>query len=84
MATAAVTPDEVLTDYFPRRIAKCSVPTDAFFKCLFDKSKKMSDDDAEAGLRGVRACLTEKKGYEACMAINDLKFKDPKRFRVRT
>ena len=84
MVATVTTPEETLPDFFPRVVKLCSKPADAFFKCISEKSVKDSNGDIEAGNRGVRACLKEKKLYETCMMKHDPKMNDPKRHRVRT
>jgi hypothetical protein len=79
---AAVIPEDRLPDFFPRKIKQCIDPTDKFFKCLFENSKKTSADDVTAGSVGLKACLKQKKNYETCMLRNDKRIKDPKTHRV--
>ena len=82
MVATALTPEETLPDFFPRQIKACSKQSETFFKCLSEKSVKENDADIEAGNRGIRACLKEKKDYETCIIKHDTKYKDPKRHRV--
>jgi hypothetical protein len=74
--------EERLPDYFPRTVKSCVKLSDTFFGCLFEKSNKASPEDIEAGVRGIRECLNQKKAYESCMLRYDPKCKDPKRHRV--
>lgn len=75
--------NEILPDYFPRTTKSCVKIADTFFDCLFEKSKKTSPEDTDAGVRGIRDCLNQKKAYETCMLRYDPKsVKDPKRHRV--
>ena len=83
MVATIITPEETLPDFFPRVVKLCSIPADAFFKCISEKSIKESNGDIEAGSRGIRACLKEKKLYEICMIKHDPKMNEPKRHRVR-
>lgn len=82
MVAAVVTEDETLPDFFPRVVKLCVKPSNAFFQCISEKSVKESNSDVEAGNRGIRACLNEKKLYETCMLKHDPKMNDPKRHRV--
>ena len=67
---------------FPRAPSACKTVAEPFFSCLNSNSQKESDDDANAGDRGLRACTKEMKAYEKCM--NKFEAKKPLRqFRVQ-
>ena len=78
----ALKPEESLPDFFPRTVKQCLKPSEAFFTCFFEKSKKRTDNDVESGFLGIKECLSQKKAYEQCMQRYDTRIKDPKRHRV--
>jgi hypothetical protein len=56
-----------LPPYFPKTKG-CADVAKPFFKCFEENAVKLSADDKEAGLRGLKMCLKEKAQYKKCMA----------------
>ena len=70
-----------MTDSFPKSPAPCREVSQKFFSCFNQNCKKEKDNDANAGIRGLEACLQEKVLYDTCMEKYILK-NPPKLFRV--
>ena len=70
--------DVTFHDNFPK-VMSCKSVAEPFFECLNTNTKKTDPLDAEAGARGLKACLKQKKAYDMCMD----KCGPPKQFRVR-
>jgi hypothetical protein len=67
---------------FPRAPSACRKDSEPFFNCLNANSEKSSDDDTDAGKRGLQACVKEMKAYEKCMETYEAK-KPLRQFRVQ-
>ena len=67
--TAAVLVD-TLPDFFPATTKLCVKQSEAFFSCFSEKSVKSSDDDTDAGARGLKDCTKLKNDYVTCMTKN--------------
>jgi len=72
----------VMHDSFPR-VGNCKPAADSFFSCLNENSKKLDPLDKDAGIRGLQACLSQKKAYDGCMDGYLWKNSPQKLFRVR-
>lgn len=74
--------DDKLPPFFPRTIKSCKLKSDLFFDCFSKESIKQSDNDIDAGSRGLAKCLKEKQLYEKCMVTYE-KSKPVKLHRVQ-
>jgi hypothetical protein len=62
-----ISPQLRLPPYFPKSKG-CKEAAEPFFKCFEEHAVKQSEDDKDAGVRGLSMCLKEKAVYEKCMA----------------
>lgn len=78
---SSIPPDQ-LPDFFPRAPKECSLVSQQFFTCFHENTEKISNDDTEAGVRGLAKCLNEKTAYEKCMLNLEKKSAPKKYYRV--
>lgn len=82
MATpAGASPELRLPGFFPR-IKGCERVGTAFLTCFTTKAVKEGEEDVEAGVRGLKACVRELSSYEACMQQQEVKTA-ARRYRVQ-
>lgn len=76
-------PPDKMAPFFPKTSKECADSTNSFFKCLNEKTLRVSETDTEAGTRALAMCVDQKAAYEVCMQKTD-KIKKPKKyFRVQ-
>ena len=82
VAPAAAAPALRLPSTFPR-IKGCERIGTAFLTCFTAQAVKQDTGDADAGTRGLHACVRELVAYEACMKQQEAKNVSAKRYRVQ-